>query len=100
MDKVAWSRITGQMNQIKDKASDAAEDQALKDACAGFEAVFMEKMIGEMRKTLPGNALFQDSNAQDIYQSMHDQELADRLSQGHGGMGLKEFLYRELKKSN
>ena len=99
MDKVEWGRLAGQMNQIKQQAKDPGKDQALKEACAGFEAIFMDKLLQSMRNTLPGNALFNESNALDIFQSMHDRHLSEQLSQSHGGMGIKAFLYNELKKS-
>ncbi len=98
MDKVQWARLTGQVNQVKSQVAKKQEDEALKEACAGFEAIFTEQMMGAMRKTLPGNGLFETSNSMDIYQSMHDRHLSDKLSQAHGGLGIKEFLYRELKK--
>lgn len=99
MDKVGWARITGQMDQIKRKVNDPKEEKALMDACEGFEAVYMEKVMAAMRKTLPGNGLFEDSNSMDIYQSMHDRHLADQLAQSQSGLGLKQFLFDELKKS-
>ncbi|MCG8529314.1 MAG: rod-binding protein [Desulfovibrionales bacterium] len=92
------------MNQIKHrltgmekKAPDPEKEKELMDACAGFEAVFMEKMLSSMRETLPGNALFQESNSMDIYQSLHDQYLCDQLSQAPQAMGIKEFLFNQLK---
>lgn len=87
------------LDQIKKKAADPEKEKELKEACAGFEAIFMKKMVESMRSTLPGNALFPQSNTMEIFQSMYDQSLADKLSHTPQSTGLKEFLYQQLKKS-
>lgn len=79
--------------------NDLKKEQELKEACAGFEAVFLQEMMKSMRDTLPGDALFEDSNGMNIYKSMYDQYLSDQLSKGSNSIGLKEFLYKELKSS-
>jgi len=87
------------VDKMKRQALDPKKDKELKDACAGFEAIFMNEMIQSMRKTLPGDALFEDSNASNIYQSMQDQNLAENLSKSQKSLGLKDFLYQQLKGS-
>lgn len=87
------------LDKVKRKALDPEKDKALKDACAGFEAIFLKEMIQSMRKTLPGDALFKESNATNIYKSMQDQNLAENLSKSRESLGIRDFLYRQLKKS-
>jgi flagellar protein FlgJ len=99
IDVVQQNLARANLSQVKKKGADLQKDKALKEACAGFEAIFMHTMIKSMRATLPGNAVFSESNAQKIYQSMQDERLAEELSKGHGSTGLKEILYENLKKS-
>lgn len=87
------------LENIKKKAANPEKDKELKDACAGFEAIFMKEMIQSMRNTLPGDALFKESNATNIYKSMQDQHLAESLSKSQDSTGIKEFLYEQLKNS-
>ncbi len=87
------------LEKAKDKIIDPAEDKALKEACAGFEAILMQTMLKSMRQSLPGDALFKESNATNIYKSMQDQYLAETLSKGPSSIGLKDFLYEHLKDS-
>jgi len=87
------------LEKMKEKAVNLEKDKELKEACAGFEAIFMKEMIQSMRNTLPGDALFKESNATNIYQSMQDQHLAESLSKSQNSTGLKEFLYQQLKDS-
>ena len=85
------------LEALKNKNLDPAEDKELKDACAGFEAIFLQKILEAMRDTLDGDALFGESNSSSIYTSMHDQHLAEQLSHAHTTSGLKDFLYNQLK---
>jgi flagellar protein FlgJ len=56
-------------------------------------------MIKSMRKSLPGDALLNESHGMDIYKSMYDQYLADELSKSKTSIGVKEFLFQQLKES-
>lgn len=87
------------IDKMKRQTLDPEKDKELKDACAGFEAIFMNEMLQSMRNTLPGDALFEDSNASDIYQSMQDQNLTENLSKSQNSFGIKDFLYQQLKNS-
>jgi len=96
---LANSKIGKIKKQNSDFVSDKLKEKELKEACEGFEAIFLNTMIKSMRKSLPGNALFMDSHGMDMYKSMYDQYLADELSQSRTSLGVKEFLYNQLKDS-
>jgi peptidoglycan hydrolase FlgJ len=72
-----------------------AKDAKLRDACQGFEEMFMEMMYKEMRNTVPDDALLGNSNADKIWQSMMDSEMMKSATKG-GGVGLADMLYRQL----
>ena len=86
-------------DKIKKQTSDSTRKKELKEACAGFEAIFLNTMIKSMRKSLPGDALLDGSHGMDIYKSMYDQYLAEELSKSKTSIGVKEFLYQQLKES-
>ncbi len=75
------------------------EEKQLKEACAGFEAIFLHTMLKSMRSSLPGDAVLNESNSMNIYKSMQDQYLAEDLANGKSSIGVKEFLYQQLKDS-
>ena len=77
-------------------AAAAAQDAKLRDACEGFEEMFMELMYKEMRNTVPDDTLLGNSNANKIWQSMMDSELMKSAAKG-GGVGLADMLYKQLK---
>ncbi len=71
-------------------------DKKLKQACKDFEAYFLNIIFSEMRKSLPGNALFPDSNAKKIYDYMYFDALT-RESVKEKSLGLGDMLYNYLK---
>ena len=79
--------------------ADTLKEKKLRKACSDFEAIILQKMLTLMRDSVPKSGLFETSFAQDTYQSLHDQELAQQLAKGKG-MGLGEKLYRDLTKNN
>lgn len=96
---LAASNLSGIQKKSKDSAGQALKEKELKKACEGFEAIILNTMIKGMRESLPGDALFGESNSTSIYQSMYDQYLSEEISKKHQSVGIKEFLYQELKKS-
>ncbi len=66
----------------------------LKEACEGFEAVFIGQMLKEMRKSVPKDGLLH-GKYEDQYVSMFDEELSKTLAK-QGGIGLSEFMQRQL----
>ena len=99
IDLIRQNLVSGQLDRIKAKKASLAKERELKEVCEGFEAIFLKTMVFSMRKTLPGNALFDESNSMNIYQSMQDQYLAEHLSKGKKSIGIKDFLYDQLKDS-
>ena len=75
-----------------------ADDGRLKEACQGFEEIFINMMLKEMRKGVPKGGLFPDSLQKDIYNSMFDRQIAKEISSGKG-MGIAEMLYENLSAS-
>lgn len=76
---------------------DAQEDRnrKLRKACKEFESVFTYQLLQSMRRTVEKCDLFHGGNAENIYESLLDQELSKSLS-GQGDRGLAELLYRQL----
>lgn len=74
------------------------KEQELKDACKGFEAMFLNIMYREMRKTVPKDPLFGESNAENIFKDMRDTQLMQNVADS-GGIGLADMLYKQLAPS-
>ncbi|MFA5905115.1 MAG: rod-binding protein [Desulfobacula sp.] len=87
------------IKKSNDPAEQILKEKELKKACEGFEAIIVNTMLKSMRESLPGDALFGESNGSNIYKSMYDQYLAEEVSKKNQSIGLKEFLYKQLKDS-
>jgi len=82
--------------QAQNKAMTQAghEEKKLREACEGFESVFITQLLKEMRKTVPKDGLLH-SSTEDQYVSMFDEELSKTLAK-QGGMGLADFMQNQL----
>ena len=70
------------------------EVRQLKKACQDFESIFIYTLLKTMRESLPkGEA---SSQAQGIYTSIGDQELARSIASG-SGIGMGNMLFEQLK---
>ena len=93
--------MTGTTTKIHSKpprasAQTAIKDVQLKKACADFESIFIYYIFKSMRKSLPQNGFFGNTQEEKVYKSMADQAISENIARG-GGMGLGELLYNQLK---
>ena len=93
---------TDKLNQTADVKTMSAEevakrDKEIKDASVQLEAIMLKMMFTEMWKTVPKDELFKDDNAMEIYRDMYNEELTRVAAEG-GGIGLADFIYKQLTK--
>ncbi|MBR1552680.1 MAG: rod-binding protein [Schwartzia sp.] len=72
-----------------------AESKKLREACEGFEAMFLDIMFKEMRNTVPENTLFGESQGEKVWHSMLDTELMQNVAKA-GGVGIANMMYDNL----
>lgn len=96
MAEKKFTGLTRGKVMLTEEEQAALQDKKLREACQGFEAMFMELMYKKMRDTVPEDSLFGDSNAHKIWQSMLDSEMMQAAAKS-GGMGLGDMLYNQLK---
>lgn len=91
----------GQLAQLKRdvEQTGAGDLQAKqKQVAKQFEALFLQMMIKQMRQASPKNPLFH-SQADDMWQSMADEQMGLNLAQS-GGIGLAQSLLAEMQRQN
>jgi len=76
------------------KAYSERDKQKLKDACREFEALFMQMMYRQMKRTVPESSLLPKSTARRIFEEMLDEELINNAKER--GVGIADILYRQL----
>lgn len=73
-----------------------AREAKLEKACQGFEAIFINVILQEMRKSIPDDGLLPTSSATRTWQQLFDNQLAETLS-SRQEMGVAKMLYQQLQ---
>lgn len=68
----------------------------LKGACEQFESLFLQDLLRIMRESIPKTGLFDGGRGEEIYRSVLDREMAERMAAA-GGVGLAKILFERLK---
>jgi murein DD-endopeptidase MepM/ murein hydrolase activator NlpD len=71
------------------------DEKKLREACRGFESAFLQKLMAQMRATVPKDGMLHGPY-EDKYLSMFDQAMGDKLAEA-GGIGLADMMYAQLK---
>lgn len=80
--------------KVKNTSKDDYMKQIVK-VSKDFESIFLGYMLKQMRKTVPPDPLFGDSQAKQIFYEMYDDETAKELAKA-GGIGLAAVLTKQL----
>ena len=86
------------LEALKRRSRDGGADgqkQAVRQAAAQFEAVFMNMLMKSMRETLPKDGML-DSSTSQTYTGMFDQQIAQKLSER--GVGLADMIVKQLER--
>jgi flagellar protein FlgJ len=78
----------------KSGAEDENNRQA-REACAEFEALFINMMLKELRATVNKSGLMDGGKAEELYTGLMDTQISRDLAT-HGGIGLAAMLYRQM----
>lgn len=91
------AKLTGLGGINGRKLSPEAQEKKLREACEGFESVFIQKMWQEMRNTIPKGGLMHGKEER-FWQDMYDQELSKSMTSA-GGIGLADMMYAQLSRN-
>lgn len=69
----------------------------LREACEGFESIFIQKMWQEMRNAVPKTGIL-TGREERFWQDMYDQELSKSMTRA-GGIGLADMMYEQLSRN-
>ena len=79
------------------KLDPEAKAKKLREACEGFESIFIQKMWQEMRNSVPKGGLL-TGREEKFWQDMYDQELSKSMTKA-GGIGLADMMYEQLSRN-
>lgn len=79
------------------KHNPEAKAKKLREACEGFESIFIQKMWQEMRNAVPKTGML-IGREERFWQDMYDQELSKSMTKA-GGIGLADMMYEQLSRN-
>jgi len=74
-----------------------SEKRKLMDACHDMEAIFISKMLKEMRKNVDRSEWLHGGFAEEIFEDMLYDEYSKQMSK-NSNMGIAKMLYEEMSK--
>ncbi|MDK2867119.1 MAG: peptidoglycan hydrolase FlgJ [Clostridiales bacterium] len=78
-----------------ENAQAAGDDDAIKDVCKQFEAMFINLLLKQMRNTIQEGGLTEKSQARETFEGMLDEEMANHIAEG-GGIGIADLMAKAL----
>ncbi|WP_300707824.1 rod-binding protein [uncultured Desulfovibrio sp.] len=90
-------KVRGLNESASSRLTPEQKERKLREACQGFESIFIQKMWQQMRATLPQGGLLH-SRDEKMWQDMYDQELAKSMASA-GGIGLADMMYEQLSRN-
>ena len=72
-------------------------NRKLRDACDGFEEIFVHKMLQVMRETTEKSDFLSGGRGEEIFQDMLDENYAKLISKSRT-LGLGDMIYEHTKK--
>jgi flagellar protein FlgJ len=71
------------------------DEEAIKDVCKQFEALFIDMLMKQMRKTIEDGGLTEKSQARETFEGMLDEEMASSIAE-NGGIGIADLMAKAL----
>lgn len=87
-------RLQAQQGRLR---RDDGQENKLKQACEGFEALFLHTLLREGRGNSSVSISSGEGNTMGVVQDFQDEAVGKEMARA-GGVGLGEMLYRSLSK--
>jgi len=86
---------TDTFKETLENAVASGDNEQIKEVCQQFEALFINMLFKEMRKTIPDGGLIEKSNATETFESMLDENVSKQMSET-GDFGIADLMYKQL----
>ncbi|MCD6534371.1 MAG: rod-binding protein [Deltaproteobacteria bacterium] len=93
---VSRQQLETEIDAVATGKNRAGREEKLQKACQGFEAIMINVILQEMRKSIPDDGLLPASNASHTWQQLFDNQLAETLA-SRQEMGVAKLLYQQLQ---
>ena len=82
---------------VNPRIESQVHNNPLREVAEGFEQMFLNEMLKEMRKSIPESELIKTSNAEKVYRSMLDYEYSGLMARNSGGIGIADMIETQLR---
>ena len=79
-----------------EKGDKTAEEKKLKEACDGFEEIFVHKMFQVMRSSSEKDGMMSGGRGEEIFQDMLDENYSKMITK-NGSLGLSRVIFKDAK---
>ena len=93
--RILHNKIENISNNISNKGNQ--DDEALKEVCKEFEAIFLQMTFKEMEKTVPEGGLIEKGMGTKIFEDMYIEEISKEMSKKDEGLGIGKMIYEQFK---
>lgn len=80
-------------------SADTLKERKLREACAGFEALMLKQILTLARQSIPKSGLMDGGYGEEMFQSIHDDQIAQKMAGSTNSMGFGDMLYRQLSQA-
>lgn len=91
--------VNNNLNSLKTTMQTTKDKEKLMKACEALEGEFVKIMFKEMKKTVPKDELFGDSQGKEIFEDMYTEEIAKNTTK-NSSLGLAKMMYEQFTKTN
>ena len=95
MSAVQFYKLSDGTQKTATPQSMAQKLQRLREVSQEFEAIFVRQMLQAMRKTIPEGGLLDRGLQMEVYESMFDEKVAERIAH-RNQLGLADLIFRQL----
>jgi flagellar protein FlgJ len=79
-----------------DNTNNVPKREKLAEVARGFESMFINLLMSQMRKTIPKSELIDGGQAQEIFEKMFDDEISKIIAQ-RGDLGIANALMKQFE---
>jgi len=84
--------------ELARRAAKGGDERALRKASQEFEAIFVNLLLKEMRKSMPKGGVFERSMAREWFEGMLDEAVSKEVVKGPG-IGLAGPLFEQMRQA-
>ena len=88
----------GSLGREAQNLKKSGDKTAIRKFSQDFEALFVQRMMKEMRKSVPKGGLMDQSLSMEWFEQMFDQAVAKEVTAGEG-IGMAQIIYEQLTRS-